>query len=111
MNSTPSPLHFALGSELVFSNTLTHSSRRRNAASNSLDEIVGVIGAAPLLMSEDVAADLAFLALDQLHIRLHSLLGKRFCEQIANVCVGVKTTKLKSVISNGSYGASTSNSQ
>lgn len=40
--------HSELGSELRLSHTLAHSRRRRNTASDSLNQIISQIGSAPL---------------------------------------------------------------
>lgn len=42
-------------------------------------------------MGEDVTADVALLALDELNVGLHSLLGKVLCEEVVDVGVGVET--------------------
>ena len=47
-----------------------------------------------LLVSEDVASDIAFSALNELDVGLHALRSERLCEQVADVAVRVETSKL-----------------
>ena len=52
-----------------------------------------------LLMSENITIDLAFFALDQLDIRLHTLLCIRLCEQVGNVGIRVQAAQLQFTLS------------
>lgn len=54
-----------------------------------------------LLVSEDVASDVAFSALDELDVGLHALRGERIGEQVADVSVRVKAGELMSAVSVG----------
>ncbi len=47
-----------------------------------------------LLMGENVATDLTLLTLDDLHVCFHALRRKGSREQIVDVCVRMKTSKL-----------------
>lgn len=57
-------------------------------------------------MSEDVAADLAFAALDELDVGLHAGLCEVLGEDVGDVGVGVQTGKLEERIGSAIYSKS-----
>ena len=73
---------------------LAHSSCRRDATSDGLHEVVHVVGTAPLLVREYVAADLELAPLHELDICLHALSRIRAREEVADVRVRVQTAEL-----------------
>ena len=57
-------------------------SKMLGLTSDGLEEVVGVVGSRPLLVREDVGANLALLALDDLDVGLHSVLESE-CDRVS----------------------------
>lgn len=68
--------------KLVLSNTLTHSTGTRDTTSDHLEQIIHIIGTAPLLVRDDVNLALHLGLLDQLAVGAHTALGERLRELV-----------------------------
>ena len=78
--------------ELGLGNTLAHG-RSGSSLENSVQASIDKVGTRPFLVCQDITADLALLALHQLDVSLHTLLGESSSEQVRDVGVRVETTK------------------
>jgi len=65
-----------LGAKLGFRDASSHSSSGRNTAGDGLEQVVHIISSTPLLVGEDVTANVAFLTLDELDVSFHTLRGE-----------------------------------
>lgn len=112
-----------LGLELILRHAFAHRGSRRDTACDGLHQVVHIIGTTPLceegkrvlrrckdttmgmwrrylLVSKNVAADLALLALNQLDVGLHTFRRKRPGEQIVDVGVRMKSSELQRRVNN-----------
>lgn len=70
--------------ELVLGDTLAHGAGARDAAGDHLEELVAVVGAAPLLVLDDVDAAVHLGLLDELAVGAHAVLGVGAGELVAD---------------------------
>ena len=77
-------LFLSLVLELILGDTLAHGAGAADAARNHLEQVVGVIGAGPFLMRDDLYAALHLRLLDKFAICAHSLLRVCFAEGIGH---------------------------
>ena len=80
--------------ELIFCNALAHRTRATDASTNHLQQLIRIVGTAPLLVREHITADLALAALHELDVCLHALSRIRARKEVADVRVRVQTAEL-----------------
>ncbi len=78
--------------ELGLSDTLAHG-RSGSGLENSVEAGVDKVGTGPFLVSENVAADLALLTLDEFDVSLHAFLGESGGEEVRDVSGRVETAE------------------
>ena len=76
--------------ELVLSDTLTHSSGTADTTADHLQHVVNIVGTAPLLVSDDVHAELHLGLLDQLAVGAHALVREGAGELVRDEGGGVQ---------------------
>ena len=74
---------------------LAHCRSRRDTASDGLEQAIDVLCTGPLLVRENIAADLSLFALDEADIGSHAILGEGFRELIRNESIAVQTSELQ----------------
>lgn len=68
--------NFLVGTELGLGDTLAHGSGGGNTTLDSLDQVVIVVGARPVLMSQGLDVVGALLTLDAVDVGVHALVSK-----------------------------------
>lgn len=79
--------------ELIFRHASAHGSRRADAASHHLQQVVRVLGTGPLLVLDDLDSSFHLGLLDQLAIRPHALLRVGFAERVRHQSRLVQTSE------------------
>lgn len=74
--SSKSPQNFLVGTELGLGDTLAHGSGGRNTTLDGLDQVVIVVGARPVLVSQGLDVVGALLALDAIDVGIHTLVSE-----------------------------------
>lgn len=82
-----------MGTELGLSDTLAHGSGGRNTTLDGLDQVVIVVGARPVLVSQGLDVVRALLALDAVDVGVHALVSELAGKDVNTEGVAVEASE------------------